>query len=148
MLTLGPHTGFPFLLFIPYSAYIYVMWNIPSTVLTYYMTDKYLLSLLFLFLFIPLWPHSFLAVFSSVIAYTAFEFDLFRIRSAILSKDEENLIQEAHIYGDLPAVDEQPQPMTPLQTLLDMGFGVDEAGRTLEQMRGDLNAAIESLLPI
>jgi hypothetical protein len=87
--------------FVPYSLYIYTLWEIPATQVASFFSDKLLISIVFLVAVIIRFPFSLFPVFSAILGNVLWSFDVFRlkrlcdIRESVISEEVASVPEES-----------------------------------------------------
>jgi hypothetical protein len=76
----GFRLHFSLFYFVPYSLYICTMWEIPATQVASFLSDKLLVSLMFVIAIILSFPYSLFTVICAIISNILWSFDVFRLK--------------------------------------------------------------------
>ncbi|KAK8842730.1 hypothetical protein M9Y10_025593 [Tritrichomonas musculus] len=169
----GFRSHFSFLFFVPFSLYIFIVWQIPSVKLFSVLTDKIAISLAFIFLVCCHFPFSLFPLISAIIGNIIWSFDVFRLKKCTQEPVDEydNTIDDIHVsINDLedsqenldanPSANRDQRPnidaenrrndidanSDAVKSIIDMGFSRDQAILALSQCDNDVQRAVNKLL--
>ena len=166
---------FSFFFFVPFSLYIFIVWQIPPVKLFHFLSDKMVISFAFLFLIICHFPSSLLPLISSIFGNILWSFDVFGLRKCTQEpiEDQYDGIDDLHVnINDLEDSQEIQDSNSmnneiknnnetrnsnnandidrdsdAVKTIMDMGFTRDQAITALSQCGNDVQKAVDKLLP-
>ena len=164
---------FSFFFFVPFSLYIFIVWQIPPIKMFSFLSDKMIVSLAYLFLVLCHFPYSLFPLISAIIGNILWSFDVFNLKKCTREPIEyqEDGIDDLHVsINDLEDSQEvqdnhsiNEQRNTEMQnnkdgneidgdsdavkSIMDMGFTRDQAISALSQCGNDVQKAVDKLLP-
>ena len=159
----GFRSHFSFLYFIPFSLFVYILWNMPSVNVSG-IGDKVLMSTMFLAILFISFPLAFVPLGTAIIGNILYHFDLFRLKKCVRVEVDSSDFGDMHGNNnnqgngnDMPPPQfEDHDPNAPggnnddyheeLESMTGMGFTEEESMEALQRFHGNMQEAINYLL--
>lgn len=146
---------FSLLYFIPFSLFIFTIWQLPSIPVSGKLEDKIVLTLTFALLLVITFPYGFVPLITSIFGNILFEIDFFRLQKLVtIDEDIDDIVVPLH---ETPATDAMENPLAnpaddngvsqeSIDNIVAMGFNEGEARNALIQANGNVEEAVNHLL--
>lgn len=140
----GFESHFPLFYFAPFSLYVFALWRIPSSMLSTFITDKMLISVVMTMDIVLRFPFSLIPVFSAVIGNVLWAFDPLKLHKLCELCTTRVTITEEE--SEVEASLEMDVGEDGIAQIEDMGFTREQAVAALIDADQDVQRAIEALL--
>ena len=155
----GFKSHFSLMYFIPFSLFIYTVWQLPSIPIPVSgkLEDKIVLTMMFVILLVITFPYGFCPLLTSILGNILFEIDFLRLARLVKIEESSDDAMVPLRESPLNAANTAPlaNPEDDLDTdinqdslnnLVSMGFNETEARNALIQANGNLEEAVNHLL--
>lgn len=89
----GFRTHFSLFSFVPYSLYIFAFWRFPAVIAADPLTDKFIVSLSMVIVFLGRFPYSILTLLSSILGFMMWNIDFLGLRKFAAPVEEEEAVE-------------------------------------------------------
>lgn len=143
---------FSFFSFVPYGLFIYMVWHIPALPIAgKWLTDKILLTIVFIMILALQFPFGFMPLISAIIANIIWTFDTVKLRFLVSPDPLTSPEDDIHLFDNDNDNDEnENDPVEEnregIKQIEDMGFTRTQAITALRNNGNDVQRAVDSLL--
>lgn len=129
--------------FIPYSLFIYMLWNLPSISVSGFLGDKIVVILFFVALMIPTFPFCFVPLFTSIFGNILFHKDVFCLKKLIKVREDTSTTMRVNheTTNNRISMSDVRINEDDVLRLVDMGVPEERARQELIRSRGNINRA-------
>jgi hypothetical protein len=134
------------LYFHPYALFVFMLAHIPAVPVFLVLSDKLMLTLLFLLLVAIQLPCSLVPLVSAIIGNLCWSFDVFRLSRFATGGADVEFRQTFRRRRQDPEPQDEQSVADSLDAICQMGFDHSEAVEALRRSRNNVEGAIEYLL--